>query len=765
MYTKTFTICFLFVLLLNPNLFPQYQTQNSADKAPWIPQNTNLKTSFNLVNPYTTGFAYCYTTGSQLFRFKTVTPGTTTAIGGVQTGFFGNGDFANPAGIWKFYVMNQYSPYQIYEVDTSSGALTNLGSPLNLKPGHMPIDFEWDHTTNTWYVVSANNTLTETQFYSMYWPTKTLTWVGSPVTTPAAIIAGGFNANGTYFGIDMTSDALWKVNKNTGAWTQIGLLGYNVNYGQDGGFDRTDFSKMLWSACGSTVGLYEVDTATASINLIGAFPYTQVIATGYAPPSGPQIAHSPLPSTINVTGPYVVNVVITPGGSGIKSTKLYWSRNNPTVTDSVTMTNSSGTNWTGNIPGNGLPATYRYYIWTIDSLDRTAKAPFNAPASLYTFIAMANDTIKPVITHTPIGNTYKKDWPISLTSSVTDNFGIDSVWVKWKINSSPVKHFKLNNTSGSIYAAVFNSINADVVIGDTIYYRIFAQDNSSQHNRDSSAQYNFRIILFPYSCVGNGIVQISNGSPFNTYWFGSRTQMLYNAAEIGGSGGIVTKLGFNIYTASPQVMNGFKINLQNYALSKLTGFETTNWTNVYTGTYTVPGTGWQYIDLQTPFLWDSVNNLLVEVCFSNSSYTTATVVLGTSIDSMVYTKYLDQPNACAFTSPSVINNRPNICFMIQPVIGFETGEGKVPVEYKLSQNYPNPFNPITRIKFDIPQKGFVSLKIFDVLGREVKSLVSEMKSPGSYSVDFNAVGLSSGLYIYRLETNGFIDTKKMVLIK
>lgn len=89
----------------------------------------------------------------------------------------------------------------------------------------------------------------------------------------------------------------------------------------------------------------------------------------------------------------------------------------------------------------------------------------------------------------------------------------------------------------------------------------------------------------------------------------------------------------------------------------------------------------------------------------------------------------------------------------------------VPNEFKLSQNYPNPFNPITKINYDIPKQGFVSLKVYDVLGREIKSLVSEIQPAGYYSVDFNASGFSSGIYFYRLESQGFSNVKKMMIIK
>ena len=88
-----------------------------------------------------------------------------------------------------------------------------------------------------------------------------------------------------------------------------------------------------------------------------------------------------------------------------------------------------------------------------------------------------------------------------------------------------------------------------------------------------------------------------------------------------------------------------------------------------------------------------------------------------------------------------------------------------PTKYSLSQNYPNPFNPVTKINFALPKQGMVTLKIYDVLGREVRTLVNEVKSAGTFSVDFNASEFSSGVYFYRLESNGFSDIKRMMLIK
>ena len=85
--------------------------------------------------------------------------------------------------------------------------------------------------------------------------------------------------------------------------------------------------------------------------------------------------------------------------------------------------------------------------------------------------------------------------------------------------------------------------------------------------------------------------------------------------------------------------------------------------------------------------------------------------------------------------------------------------------FYLQQNYPNPFNPSTQIKFTIPAESHVTLKVYNLLGNEVATLVDEQKPQGNYDVKFNASSLSSGIYIYRLQTDYFTITKKMTLIK
>ena len=121
------------------------------------------------------------------------------------------------------------------------------------------------------------------------------------------------------------------------------------------------------------------------------------------------------------------------------------------------------------------------------------------------------------------------------------------------------------------------------------------------------------------------------------------------------------------------------------------------------------------------------------------------------------------------------NNGYLAVFNPEGITNIKNSPQDIPVKYFLYQNYPNPFNPTTTIKYSIPtssplakgrtEVGFVSLKVYDVLGREVATLVNEKQSPGNYEVTFNAVGLPSGIYFYKLTAGNFTEAKKMVLMK
>jgi len=98
-------------------------------------------------------------------------------------------------------------------------------------------------------------------------------------------------------------------------------------------------------------------------------------------------------------------------------------------------------------------------------------------------------------------------------------------------------------------------------------------------------------------------------------------------------------------------------------------------------------------------------------------------------------------------------------------LGINKTTSVIPDKFVLLQNYPNPFNPTTNIKYQIISNSFITIKIFDILGKEIAALVYEKQKPGTYEVSWNASAYPSGVYYYRLITDNYSETKKMILIK
>jgi len=114
-----------------------------------------------------------------------------------------------------------------------------------------------------------------------------------------------------------------------------------------------------------------------------------------------------------------------------------------------------------------------------------------------------------------------------------------------------------------------------------------------------------------------------------------------------------------------------------------------------------------------------------------------------------------------YTSENSLQNSHNL----RSSINSNIKPNNVTYNYKLNANYPNPFNPSTKINYELEKSGFTKLEVFDILGRLVQVLVNEYKQAGNYTFEFNGSNLTSGVYIYRLESNGFVSIKRMVLLK
>jgi len=172
---------------------------------------------------------------------------------------------------------------------------------------------------------------------------------------------------------------------------------------------------------------------------------------------------------------------------------------------------------------------------------------------------------------------------------------------------------------------------------------------------------------------------------------------------------------------------------------------------------------WLQISTDGGSNYTTVNTWVSGVDFANDNFYSDTVTIsGYTLTSQTRIRfrcdasdddddvYLDEIRVSAEIKESTAIDRTN---------------GGKPKRFALHQNYPNPFNPATTIEYTIPKRSFVSIKVYDLLGREVSTLVNENKPQGTYSSEFNGMNLSSGCYYYRIQTGDFIETKKFVLMK
>ena len=157
-----------------------------------------------------------------------------------------------------------------------------------------------------------------------------------------------------------------------------------------------------------------------------------------------------------------------------------------------------------------------------------------------------------------------------------------------------------------------------------------------------------------------------------------------------------------------------------------------------------------------------VANLLNQNSYTTTSWSNLTAALtsATTAMSQNYSVTVSADAALGNAKDSLLAALNNLT-----VTGVNTTNGNNPKIFALNQNYPNPFNPSTTIAFSIQSKSFVSLKLYDVLGREVATLVSEELQAGTYMRQWNAIDIQSGVYFYRLQAGSFQSTKKAILLK
>ena len=235
-------------------------------------------------------------------------------------------------------------------------------------------------------------------------------------------------------------------------------------------------------------------------------------------------------------------------------------------------------------------------------------------------------------------------------------------------------------------------------------------------------------------------------------WFGTNNTRVYYTTNLGSSWGYGATTGSaNSYSVAFNT-GGIGFTGQSVTLKSTNGGA--NYSSV-----TLPGTGTCY----------SFNNVLDRFWYNRGASIYWSEDNGANFSSQ-YTgtgtyQAMDMTLDGNVIRGWSVTNTGNIAGYYEMISGISNNHNQIPSDYSLSQNYPNPFNPSTKISFSLPQANNVKLVVYDLLGREVATLVNDYMNAGNHTVDFNASTLASGVYMYRIEAGSFTAAKKMMLLK
>jgi hypothetical protein len=415
---------------------------------------------------------------------------------------------------------------------------------------------------------------------------------------------------------------------------------------------------------------------------------------------------------------------------------------------------------------------------------------------------------------------------VTVSANISDPDGtVSEAKLFWRKNSGTVNEINLINTAGSVYEGIIPAQNDSCVI-DFFLKAVDNQNNSSTNPTDTSRNRYFYLVLdrpltiqdVQYSPFGSGFSAYNNYEVTVTGIVTSDTSDIPLGPQVIIQNGTGPWSGIRINGTETLLLN--KGDLVTVTGTVIENFSVTNITNINSSSQlTVVSTGNPLPvpeTLSTSSIGTLTNGTLsaeqwesVLINYSNVTITDENAdggpgpnVTGNSNFGEIYVADASQVNTRVelqdgnnsyhnFWAPELEFEpiRVLVGDSIEELIGilyYSFGNYKLiprtdadfvnyvtdvqddisaPFEYKLTQNYPNPFNPSTKIDYSLKEAGFVSLKVYNILGQLVGTIVNQYQNAGNYSVNFDANKLSSGIYLYKIDSNGFTQTRKMMLVK
>ena len=524
---------------------------------------------------------------------------------------------------------------------------------------------------------------------------------------------------------------------------------------------------------------FHPDTSTIMKEILenlGPNLYVAYVADRYSPK--PQIVHTPLKDTEDPSGPYRLTATIAPYCVRLDTTNLYVRFNTTGVApfDSLALTPTGNPDeYLAEMPGFGDNVMIYYYLSARDEISRLVHAPSRAPDTLYSF-AVRPDTVPPVIVHTPLEDQCQYLNEFLISAEVTDNMGIAEVSLQYQINGGEVSTVQLAiDTSSNIYQIL---IPADFDSGNVIEYRILATDQARIPNQTTHPDSGFHLfkvidhIIFTFENNDGEFVASDPGWEWGIPSSGPGSA--YSGANVWA-----TNLDGNYADNSQFFLDSPVINLKNFPRAKLEfyhfyDFESDVGKYWDGGNVKVSEDNGQNWSLLTPALRYPCDNISA---LDEPGY-------GARSDDWVYAEFDLSPYLGKeirirfhFGSDDQINRagwyvddiaiRPEFATAVSDDGREKSGD--LPFAYSLSQNYPNPFNPVTIIKYHIPENGWVTIKIYNLLGQVITTLIDEHQKAGRYGIKWDGKDdlgkqVTAGIYFYSIKSGSFRQTKKMILL-
>ncbi|MBZ0201137.1 MAG: T9SS type A sorting domain-containing protein [Ignavibacteriaceae bacterium] len=449
------------------------------------------------------------------------------------------------------------------------------------------------------------------------------------------------------------------------------------------------------------------------------------------------------------TDPQTITATITDGNpsggpAGVASANIQYSTDNGTTYDAVAMSNTSGDEWSGVIPGQ-VPGTKVTY--TVDATD--VQGNMSTSLSSYTYLIFAPNPVNKTLV---VFNGYDfktSGYPQDYYFGIGDytNYGTlafnHDVWAYGPLSAELVNHyFNVIEISNSNGPAEYNDdvIRAWLAASNDNNY--FLAGSEWLGSRYGYVNMDFAAGTFEYDILG-----ITHSYNDVSYAASTGQELPSRLFPVAGSG-----LGDSLNTAFVATTAD--------SLQYNPGYESSDGTVNWIDAYDVSSTATVDVNVETR----GIDNIVNVQNLPAASHTT--LAAGNKVAFMAYDPLYVNTSA-PYTWLGFASEAPQVQALrwFGAVVVSVENNGVVPGTFNLSQNYPNPFNPSTLIEFAVAERSNVTLKIYDVLGREVATLVNTTKNAGSYKVNFDASKLASGLYVYTLNAGSFTSSKKMMLLK